>query len=90
MNVFFTYAIYNKIRNKIYIGHTNNLKERIKRHNDLLPSKSTAYTRKNSGFWKLIYSEKSKTRKDAVQREKELKSSRGRKFIRNIIETKPD
>jgi len=33
MDKFFVYAIYNKTYNKIYIGQTKNLEERLKLHN---------------------------------------------------------
>ncbi len=85
MDVFFTYAIYNKERDRIYIGHTDNLENRLKRHNGLLPSKSKHFTSKNSGFWKLIHVEEFDTRKKAMTREKELKSFRGREFIKNLL-----
>ena len=85
MDNFYVYAIENKIRNKIYIGYTVDLSNRLKRHNGLLKNKSTAFTNKNSGNWDLVYSEVFETRQEAMKREKELKSFRGREFIRNII-----
>jgi putative endonuclease len=87
--MFFTYAIYNKIKDKIYIGHTKDLEQRIERHNQLLPNKLTSYTSKNRGLWKLVYQEEFETRGEAMKREKELKTSRGRYFIKkNIDNTK--
>jgi len=56
------YAIYNKLRNKIYIGHTSDLDNRLKRHNGLLKSKSKSYTYKNKGEWELVYKETFNTR----------------------------
>jgi len=41
---------------------------------------------KDKGNWSLIYEEEFNTREEAIQREKQLKSYQGRKFIRNIIE----
>lgn len=82
--MFFIYAIYNKERDKIYIGHTSNLEERLKRHNGLLKNKAKSFTSKNSGFWRLIYKESFDTRKEAMIREKELKSFKGREFIRKL------
>ena len=82
---FYTYAIKNDRTNKIYIGHTKNLASRIKRHNQKLPSKKTSFTTKNKGPWKLVYREKFITRQEAVRREKQLKSYRGRVFIKNKI-----
>ena len=85
MNNFYVYASENKIREKIYIGYTVDLDSRIKRHNGILKNKKKSFTSKNSGLWELVYSEIFKTRQEAMKREKELKSFRGREFIRNII-----
>ena len=82
---YFTYAIYNKIRHKIYIGHTVDLETRIMRHNKLLPNKKKSFTNKNSGEWQVIYTEIFEKRIDAMRREKELKSFRGREFIKHLI-----
>ena len=86
--MFYVYAIWNKIRNKIYIGQSSNLKERLKRHNGLLKNKLKSYTNKNSGEWLLIHQEEFEIRKAAIIREKELKSYQGRKFIRSLINKK--
>jgi len=80
-----TYVIYNQYSAKIYIGQTADLSKRLARHNGLLPTKGTSYTHKNSGFWGVVYTEKFKTREEAVKREKELKSYQGRVFIKNLI-----
>jgi len=83
--MFITYAIYNQSKTKIYIGHTISLDQRLKRHNGELPNKKTSFTCKNKGSWTLIYQENFNTRKEAVKREKELKSAKGREFIKNLI-----
>lgn len=79
------YAIYNKERDKFYIGYTDDLESRVKRHNKILPNKSSSYTFKNSGLWELVYTEEFLTRKDAMKRERELKSAKGRDFIKTLI-----
>lgn len=81
--MFYVYVIYNG--NKIYIGHTAKLEERLARHNKRLPNKSKSYTSKNIGDWKLVYEEEFASRKEAMMREKQLKSAQGRKFIWNKI-----
>jgi putative endonuclease len=83
--MFYTYVIWNEQRDKIYIGHTDNLQDRLKRHNKILPSKNKSFTSKNNGVWGLVHFEEFKTRKEAIAREKQLKSAQGRKFIRGII-----
>ena len=57
--------------NTLYIGQTNNLKERIKEHKNK-SIKSAKYIRYFSSF-KLVYREKYSTRSEAMQREAQLK-----------------
>jgi len=83
--MFYVYAIYNRARDKIYIGQTINLETRIKSHNKLLLHNRKSFTSRNSGLWELIHKEDFKTRPGAIKREKELKSHQGRDFIRNLI-----
>ena len=84
--MFCVYAIYNRELDKIYIGQTVDLIRRLKYHNGELKSKSKSFTYKNKGDWKLIYKEEVLTRKDAMMREKQLKSYQGRIFIREKID----
>ena len=83
--MFYVYAIHNIDLDKIYIGHTGDLENRIDRHNGLLKNKSKSYTSKNKGEWKLIYSEEFVTREEVIKREKQLKSYRGREFVKTKI-----
>ncbi len=83
--MFFVYAIYNYARKKIYIGQTANLEVRLKRHNGILLNNKKSFTAKNSGNWELIYKEEFKTRKEAMVREKQLKSFKGRESIKKLI-----
>ncbi len=78
----FVYTIYNKKSDKIYIGQTNNLNRRLVEHNKKL---GKHYTAGIDGEWELIYKEKQDSRKDAIIREKQLKSYQGRQFIKNLI-----
>ena len=82
--MFVIYAIYNP-KGKIYIGQTKDLEKRLLRHNNQLPHKSTSYTAKNPGPWTLFYSEKCDNKIETNKREKGLKSSRGRSFLKSIL-----
>ncbi len=84
MNEFYVYALFSSKFNKIYIGQTNNLKKRLYEHNNGLLS---TYTKKFKP-WEIIYSEVFSTRSEAIKREKQLKSQKGREFIWNIIKAK--
>jgi len=82
--MFYVYVLRNVEKKKQYIGQTNDLEKRLKRHNQLLPTKSTSYITRNSGVWKTIYVEEYKTRIEALRRGKQLKSARGREFIKSL------
>lgn len=81
--MFFVYALYNKKHSKIYIGQTKDLENRIELHNNKVFSKS--YTSRFDGEWILIYSEELAGRAAALKREKQLKSFRGREFVKTHI-----
>lgn len=76
------YAIFNKEEKKFYIGQTNNLKRRLFEHNE---KRGNHFTAKFKGEWKIIYKEEVNTRKEALVREKQLKSYKGREFIKKLI-----
>ena len=54
-----------------YVGYTNNLKKRIKLHNE---GKGAKFTRGRK--WALIYKEKYKSKKEAISREYYIKNNR--------------
>ena len=81
--MYWVYVIYNKKHRKVYIGQTEDLNERIRLHNNKEFRKS--YTAKYDGEWILIYNESCLHRKEALKREKQLKSYRGREFIKQHI-----
>lgn len=87
---FIVYVIENQQSFKVYIGYTSNLEKRLARHNKVLPSKKSSFTSKNFGKWKLIYTERFSTRSKAFKREKELKSSQGRKYLLQFRKVKLD
>ena len=63
-----------------YAGYTNNLKKRINLHNE---GKGAKFTRGRK--WKLLYSEKFSTKKEALLREIYLKKNRK---LRNLLKDK--
>ena len=80
--MFVIYAIYNKQAGKLYIGQTEDLNSRIDEHNKHI---FKGYTSRFQGLWELIYEESTATRSEALAREKQLKSFRGREFIKKYI-----
>ena len=75
----FVYVIGNYQNSKLttYVGHTGNLKKRLNLHNK---GKGAKFTRGRR--WKVIYTEKYITKKEAITREYYIKKNR--KF-RNLI-----
>lgn len=69
----------------MYTGQTDNLEKRLARHNKELPTKKISYTSKQGNNWNIVYFEKFDSRMEAVRREKELKSGKGRDFLKTII-----
>jgi putative endonuclease len=78
------YVLYSQVFNKIYIGFTSNMEERLRAHNEL---RKTGWTIRYRP-WAILYTEIVDTRGNAMKREKELKSAYGRKFIWNMIREK--
>src|SRR3989338_3202720 len=76
---FAVYALHNKEANKTYVGQTHDLENRVKLHNEHVLG---GYTSRFSGEWQVIYCEYFETRKEAIRREKQLKSFQGREFIK--------
>ena len=76
--MFTLYVLYNEKHGKIYVGYTSNLEQRLLSHNELAAKGWTIRYRP----WRLIYTEEFKDKSSAMRREKELKSHKGRDFIR--------
>jgi len=79
--MFTVYVLYSKKFNKIYVGFTSDLEKRFLSHNEL---GIKGWTR-NFRPWKIIHTETFATKVEAMKREKQLKSSKGRETIREII-----
>ena len=78
---FHVYVLHAARQDKIYIGFSSDLEARLKSHNELATKGWTIKFRP----WNLIHAETFETKREAMKREKELKSSRGRDFIRQHI-----
>ncbi len=80
--MYYIYAIYNRDHDKIYIGQTKDLFIRVKMHNEHV---FRGYTSNFSGEWKLMYQEEAGNLAQVLKREKQLKSFRGREYIKSFI-----
>ncbi len=79
--MFYVYCLYSSKYNKIYIGFTSDLDKRLYFHNN---TTNNTYTSKFRP-WIIIYSEELTDKKSAMIREKQLKSARGRIFLKSFI-----
>jgi len=76
---YFVYAISSLKQNYIYVGLTNNLDDRINRHN----SGRERTTRFYAPF-QIIYTEITDDLKSARKRERYLKSGAGKEFLKSL------
>ena len=79
--MFYVYALYIRSFDKIYIGYTSNLRSRFQSHNELATKGYTVRYRP----WTILYTETLLTKREALKRESELKSARGRAFIWELV-----
>ncbi|MCK4351956.1 GIY-YIG nuclease family protein [candidate division WOR-3 bacterium] len=78
--MYYVYMLRNDFTGSFYVGQTNNLQDRVKRHNE----NRASYT-KGKGHWSLYYFEQYKSRTDAVKREREIKSKKSKYYIEKLL-----
>ena len=79
--MFTVYVLYSQEHRKIYIGYTSNLAERFNSHNELAIKGWTIKFRP----WEIVHTEIFESKADAMRRERELKSAKGREWIWRLI-----
>ncbi len=80
MEVFYVYILYSKSINQYYVGQTQNIEVRLEQHNS-----SRRKSTKKANDWILVYEEMFNSRSEAMNREKEIKSKKSRKYIEKLI-----
>ena len=78
--MFYVYVIKSTIDNYIYVGHTNDLKERISEHNN-----GKVESTKHRRPFTIIYYEACNFLEDAIKREKSLKTGFGRAYLKRRL-----
>ena len=78
--MYYVYVIRSQKDKHFYVGFTSDLNRRLKRHNDGLVES----TRPRKPF-DSVYYEACVNKQDAIRREKYLKSTYGKRYIRNRI-----
>jgi putative endonuclease len=79
--VYTAYVLYSDKFDKIYVGHSSNLTERFISHNEKGKKGWTIKFRP----WRIIHTEEYDTKREAMVREKNLKSAKGREWIRKHL-----
>ena len=74
------YILFSKQLDKFYIGHTNNVEERLRKHN----TNHKGFTGK-ANDWEIVYLEEFDTKSEAYAREREVKNWKSRSRIRDLI-----
>ena len=74
------YVLQSLKHGRFYIGSTNDLNDRLKRHN-FRKNKST----RDGVPWKLVHVEKFNTRSEAVKREIQIKKYKGGNAFKKLI-----
>lgn len=77
---YYVYILQSSKDKNFYVGYTYNIKKRIVEHNN-----GKVDSTKNRLPLKLIYWEGCMSRKDALKREKYLKTAWGKRYIKNRI-----
>jgi putative endonuclease len=80
--MFYTYVLQNE-RGKFYIGYTEDLVSRVLQHND--PNADSSKFCPKNGPWTLVWSEEHVTRATAMEREKQIKSMKSARWIRENL-----
>ena len=75
--MFMVYVLHSPTYDKIYIGYSSIIEERLRSHNALGTKGWTLKYRP----WVLVHTESFETKREALRREKQLKPSRGREWV---------
>ena len=78
----FVYILQSLVDGTYYVGATQDLDSRLRRHNQGRAS----YT-KAKRPWVLVYSEEYADKGSALQREREIKARKNRVFLDNLVKT---
>ena len=80
--MYYTYVLRSKKDKKFYTGYTENLKSRFEEH-----SKGLDKSTKNRRPLELVYYEACKVKRDAIHRERYLKTSHGKHYLKNRLKS---
>ena len=78
--MFYLYILYSLSTDKYYVGSTENLEDRLKRHNAMRNAST-----KSGVPWIIKYTEQFETRGEAMKREIEIKNKKRKTYIEWLI-----
>ena len=76
----FVYVLKSENCQESYVGHTDNLERRLDEHNSGISPHTSKFRP-----WKMIYTESFESEKEAILREKYLKTRSGRRFLKSRV-----
>ncbi len=82
--MFHVYVLRSLINGKFYTGYTGDIEKRLKQHNS---GSGGRFTKLNKPF-ELVYTEEYDDKYVAQKRERELKTSKGRYWVKKIVNGK--
>ncbi len=78
--MYYVYVLHSLNDHRLYTGFTENLRQRLKQHND-----GKIVSTKVRRPFMMIYYEACHSQEDALHREKYLKTAYGKRFIKNRL-----
>ncbi len=81
--MFIVYIIYSTNFDQYYVGHTQNIEDRLSRHNS-----GRSLSTKKGKPWNLVYTEIFETRSEAMLREKAIKKMKSRTYLEQLIQNR--
>jgi len=78
--MYITYILQSQSNQKYYIGYTEDLEQRLSRHN-----RGLVRSTKSGTPWRVIYTEKFNTKSEAYKREQQIKSYKGGEAFKSLI-----
>ena len=78
--MYYFYILYSETLDKYYYGHSNNLDDRLRKHN----ANNKGWTGK-AHDWTIVYHEIFETKGDAYSREIQIKKWKNRERIKSLI-----
>lgn len=79
-DMYYVYVLQSLTNKRLYTGSTNNLERRLSEHNN----GQSKYTKSTVPF-NLVYKEEFLTRSEACKRERFLKTSSGRDYLKEVL-----